>query len=89
MTTQTWTEEEHQCTCQNGWGKFMRHLPYKGAIGNQGKLGAGLPVFPTEKHVNWLSGAKWSALKTYIQVTLLEPNWGNLGIYVYIQVCMQ
>ena len=34
-------------------------------------------VSPTEEYSNWLSNAKWSALKTQIQVTL----YGLSGLY--------
>ena len=44
---------------------------------NQGVLKAEEIVSPTEEYSNCLSNAKWSALKTQIQVTL----YGLSGLY--------
>lgn len=46
-------------------------------------------AFPKEEHSNWLFGAKWSALKIYIQVTLYRLNQLDLRIYMYIHICIQ
>jgi hypothetical protein len=37
--------------------------------------------FYKEEHNNWLSNAKWSALKTYIQITLDGLSWLYLGMH--------
>ena len=37
--------------------------------GATGKAGSVKVVLPSDKYTNWLFSVKWSALKTYIQVT--------------------
>lgn len=41
---------------------------------------------PREEYTNWLFGAKWSSLKTHIQVTLYGLKGLYLGIYIYINI---
>jgi hypothetical protein len=53
------------------------------------KAGSGRGVFPREEHTNWLSNAKWSTLKRYLQVALYRLNRLYLGIYESIHICMQ
>jgi hypothetical protein len=50
--------------------------------GSWRKLGAREVILPREGHTNWLSSAKWSALKTYIQLALYGINRIYLGIYL-------
>jgi hypothetical protein len=51
---------------------------------NAGMLGAGEIVSPGEKHTKWLSSAQWSALKTYMQITLYTKQ----GMYRNVCVCV-
>lgn len=66
----------------------QRHNPTQRTISNCGKLGVGEMVLSREEHTNWLSSAKWSALKTYI-VTLYELSRMYLGTntYTYTYTC--
>jgi hypothetical protein len=41
-------------------------------------------AFGREEPMNWLSNAKCSALKTYIQVAVYGLNRLYLGIYMYV-----
>lgn len=54
----------------------------QGTIGNCGMLRAREVVLPREKHTDWLSSARWSALNTYVQATLYRLNRFDVGIYV-------
>lgn len=47
-------------------------------------LRVGETAFLMDEHTNWLSDTKWSALKTYIGVTLCRLRGYIWGIYVYI-----
>jgi hypothetical protein len=40
-------------------------------------------VFSKEEHINWLSNAKWSVLKTFMQVAGYRLSWLYLGIYIH------
>lgn len=51
------------------------------AMGSRGKSGAGEVLFAREEHQ---LAAKWSALKTHIQIMLYELRRLYLGIYLYI-----
>lgn len=61
-------------------------------------LRIGGTVFLKEGHINWLSNNKFSALKTYIQVTMFRLSRLHLGththkcsciyIYIHIYVCI-
>lgn len=39
---------------------------------------------PQGRACSWLSSAKWSALNTYIHVTIHSPNKIHIYIYIYI-----
>lgn len=56
----------------------------KRTIGNQGILGVGEIVFPKKEPLNWLSNAKWSALKAYLEGT---NRLSRLRKYVFIHMC--
>ena len=47
--------------------------PTQRGIDNWGRLGAGEAAFPRKEPNSWLSGAKWSALKTYTG-TMIETE---------------
>lgn len=76
-------------------GKSPQGLnPMCRTTGHWGKLGAREAILPRREHTNWLSSAKWLALKTYIQVTqhtYKQLNRLHSEIYVYRQIhmCMQ
>lgn len=50
--------------------KPMRHPPYTNCYRQLWKAGAELAL-PREKYISWLSSAKQSVLKTYIQVVAI------------------
>lgn len=56
--------------------------PTKRTPDNWEELGAGEVAVLKEEHTNWPSSAKWSALKTYIQVALHGLNRLYLRIYI-------
>jgi hypothetical protein len=66
---------------------FSQGKAVERTTGNQGRLSEGEIVFPRED-TNWLSNTKWSALRTYLKVTLYRLSMLYLGIYVHICVYM-
>lgn len=45
--------------------------PTQRTTGNRGKLGVEEVALPTDEHTNELVSDKWSAVKTYIEVTYM------------------
>lgn len=62
----------------------MRTQPYTKNYKHPRKAKSEEVVFPKKEHTNWLTSAKWQALKTYIQVRLYRL----IIIYPGIYICM-
>lgn len=67
--------------------KSCRPLPYTKNFRKLGKLEAGKMFSSSKGSTNWLSSAKGSALKTYIQVKLYELNCCGKIILYTVKVC--
>lgn len=60
--------------------------PTQRTAGHRGKIWMKGVALPRKEHTHWLSSTKWSALKTYIQVTLYAFDRLYWGIDMYIQI---
>lgn len=64
----------------------IRPQPYIKKYRRLRKVGSREVVIPKRKLINWLSIAKESSMKIYIQVIVNGLNILYLGIYIYIHI---
>lgn len=63
--------------------KPIRPQPYTKNYKQLRNAEHGRKVFSKEEHSNWLSKAKWSVPRAYIQVKLYRRSKLYLGIYIH------